>query len=85
MNFLNEVELDLETQTPYKCGAVTFCSNCKTPKSLFLIGEGSNGKGVFLLTIQNTLGRNNCSNLEMSELFDKFKVARIRQTCKYFI
>ena len=79
MNFLNEVELDLETQNTLQmwCGYL-LVPTAKLQKSLFLIGEGSNGKGVFLMTIQNMLGRNNCSNLEMSELFDKFKVARIR-------
>ena len=79
MNFLNEVELDLETQNTLQmwCGYL-LVPTAKLQKSLFLIGEGSNGKGVFLMTIQNMLGRNNCSNLEMSELFDKFKVAGIR-------
>ena len=44
-------------------------------KSLFFIGEGSNGKSVFLETIASVL--DNVSHLEISELFDRFKIAEI--------
>ena len=44
-------------------------------KSLFFIGEGSNGKSVFLETIVSVL--DNVSHLELSELFDRFKIAEI--------
>ena len=44
-------------------------------KSLFFIGEGYNGKSVFLETIASVL--DNVSHLELSELFDRFKVAEI--------
>ena len=44
-------------------------------KSLFFIGEGSNGKSVFLETIASIL--DNVSHLELSELFDRFKIAEI--------
>ena len=44
-------------------------------KSLFFIGEGSNGKSVFLETIASVL--DNVSHLELSELFDRFKIAEI--------
>ena len=44
-------------------------------KSLFFIGEGSNGKSVFLDTIASVL--DNVSHLELSELFDRFKISEI--------
>ena len=44
-------------------------------KSLFFIGEGSNGKSVFLGTVASIL--DNVSHLELSELFDRFKIAEI--------
>ena len=44
-------------------------------KSLFFIGEGSNGKSVFLETVASIL--DNVSHLELSELFDRFKIAEI--------
>ena len=44
-------------------------------KSLFFIGEGSNGKSVFLETIASVL--DNVSHLELSELFDRFKITEI--------
>ena len=44
-------------------------------KSLFIIGEGANGKSVFLETIAAVL--DNVSHLELSELFERFKIAEI--------
>ena len=43
-----------------------------------MLGEGANGKSIILLTLRNLLGDQNCTALEMAELFDRFKVARLR-------
>ena len=79
MCFLEEVGLDPDTQDTLQmwCGYLLI-PTAKLQKCLFLIGEGSNGKGVFLMTLQNILGPKNCSSLEMAEFFDRFKVARLR-------
>ena len=48
----------------------------KIHKCLYFKGEGDNGKSVFLETIAEML--KNVSHMEMSELFDHFKIADLR-------
>lgn len=46
-------------------------------KCFILTGEGSNGKSTFLDMIQNVLGENNISSLELKELDAKFQNAEL--------
>jgi len=76
--FLESLEFDSDT---LKC-LQEWAGYCLLPtvqgtlqKSLFLIGEGANGKSVFLETLAVVL--DNVSHLELSELFDRFKIAEL--------
>ena len=78
MGFLKSLKFDDETVMRLQ----EWVGYCLLPrvigtlqKSLFFIGEGSNGKSVFLETIASVL--DNVSHLELSELFDRFKIAEI--------
>jgi putative DNA primase/helicase len=79
--FLEMLEFDLDTLSKLQ----EWAGYCLLPmvqgslqKSLFFIGEGANGKSVFLETLAAVL--DNVSHLELSELFDRFKIAELE--CK---
>ena len=42
-----------------------------------LTGEKRNGKSTFLSLIENLLGRDNCTSLDLKELGDRFKTAEL--------
>jgi putative DNA primase/helicase len=76
--FLESLDFDLDTLSRLQ----EWAGYCLLPmvqgtlqKSLFLIGEGANGKSVFLETLAAVL--DNVSHLELSELFDRFKIAEL--------
>ena len=76
--FLESLEFDPDTLSRLQ----EWAGYCLLPmvqgtlqKSLFLIGEGANGKSVFLETLAAVLS--NVSHLELSELFDRFKIAEL--------
>ena len=78
-NFLNEIGLDKETQRSLQHWfGYALIPTAKLQRCLFLVGDGSNGKSIILMTLKNLLGDENCSSLEMAELFDRFKVAHLR-------
>ena len=79
--FLESLEFDPDTLSRLQ----EWAGYCLLPmvqgnlqKSLFFIGEGANGKSVFLETLAAVL--DNVSHLELSELFDRFKIAELE--CK---
>ena len=79
LQFLDEVELASDTQARLQeWSGYLLLPTAKLQRCLYFVGEGSNGKSVFLLTLQAMLGEANVSSLEMAELFDRFKVARLR-------
>jgi len=76
--FLESLDFDIDTLSRLQ----EWAGYCLLPmvrgtlqKSLFLIGEGANGKSVFLETLAAVL--DNVSHLELSELFDRFKIAEL--------
>jgi len=76
--FLESLEFDPDTLSRLQ----EWAGYCLLPmvygnlqKSLFFIGEGANGKSVFLETLAAVL--DNVSHLELSELFDRFKIAEL--------
>lgn len=76
--FLESLDFDLDTLSRLQ----EWAGYCLLPmvqgnlqKSLFFIGEGANGKSVFLETLAAVL--DNVSHLELSELFDRFKIAEL--------
>ena len=78
VKFLASLDFDLDTLSKLQ----EWAGYCLVPmvqgnlqKSLFFIGEGANGKSVFLETLAAVL--DNVSHLELSELFDRFKIAEL--------
>jgi putative DNA primase/helicase len=78
--FLNEVCLD----DPIKILSLQdFAGYCLYPeifihKCLFLLGQGANGKSVFINTLQKIIGKENCSNLEIHQFSDKFQLGHLK-------
>ena len=78
-SFLREVELEEDTIARLQ----EWCGYCLIPetnlqKCLMLVGDGKNGKSVFLQTLREVLGSANVSSLELAEMFDRFKVGTLR-------
>lgn len=65
MNLLQEI-----------AGYVLF-SNCSLQKCFFLLGEGANGKSVYLDVLTHVFGSGNISNVEMSGLIEPFQRIRL--------
>lgn len=61
----------------YQAVGVTFHRRNELRKSFFLVGEKRNGKSTFLDMISTLLGEENISNLDLSEIGDKFKTAEL--------
>ena len=80
MQFLQEIFPD----DPSKADTLKdFAGYCFIPeifidKCLFLIGSGANGKSVFINTLIKIIGEENTSNLELTQLPDKFQIGRLK-------
>ena len=51
--------------------------DCRFQKSFILLGNGRNGKSMFLEMIRKWLGEDNCSSLALEDLSEKFRTAEI--------
>lgn len=51
--------------------------DCRFQKSFILLGNGRNGKSMFLEMIRNWLGDDNCSSLALEDLSQRFKSAEL--------
>ncbi len=76
--FLSDLELLPETYTRLaEWGGYCLTQTTRIEKCLYLKGEGANGKSTFLEGILSVL-RLWASELELSQLFDKFKLSEIQ-------
>ncbi len=78
-SFLREVELEEDTILRLQ----EWCGYCLIPatnlqRCLMLVGDGKNGKSVFLQTLREVIGSDNVSSLELAEMFDRFKVGQLQ-------
>ena len=60
-----------------ECIGYCFYRRNELRKSFMLTGEKRNGKSTFLSLIENLLGRENCTSLDLKELGDRFKTAEL--------
>lgn len=51
--------------------------DCRYQKSFILLGNGRNGKSMFLDMIREWLGDDNCSSLALEDLSEKFRTAEL--------
>ena len=77
--FLEEVQLEKDTIQRLQ----EWCGYCLVPdvslqRCLMLVGDGKNGKSVFLQTLREVIGSANVSSLELAEMFDRFKVGGLQ-------
>ena len=61
----------------YQSVAYCFYRRNELRKSFFLLGEKRNGKSTFLDMVQNLLGEENTSNLDLCEIGDRFRTAEL--------
>lgn len=73
--FIREIMADRETSIKLlqeMTGYILF-TDCKFQKAFFLVGDGANGKSVFLNLIRAVFGKDNVSSVEMSSLIEPFQ------------
>ena len=51
--------------------------DCRFQKAFILLGNGSNGKSLFLDMVRSMIGEENCSSLALEDLSDKFRAPEI--------
>lgn len=84
--FLNEVMEGVQDKINLlqeAAGYVLF-PDCRHEKAFMLIGEGSNGKSVFINTLISVFGKENCSNVSISDLASVFEPIRLQHSIANF-
>lgn len=61
-----------------------FFADCRLEKAFFLMGEGSNGKSVFIETLRYVVDPRNCSSVKIDELNDRFEPLKLRHSLVNF-
>jgi P4 family phage/plasmid primase-like protien len=74
MNFINEIFPDEESRLLAQ-EIFGYCLYRGYPFHVifFFVGEGRNGKDTFIKTIQDIIGRENCSGIDLDRLGDRFQ------------
>lgn len=81
IEFLNEIFLNDQDKINFVQEAVgySFHKSLPTPAVFFLLGDGSNGKSVFINTISNLVGKENTSNVSFNRLADEYYILELFQ------
>jgi putative DNA primase/helicase len=79
IKFLEDVLLGDQSTITFVQQAVGYCflKEILTPALFLLIGEGSNGKSVFVNTIQNLFGNENVSNISLNQLSNEYYTLKL--------
>jgi putative DNA primase/helicase len=79
VKFLEDVLLGDQSTITFVQQAVGYCflKEILTPALFLLIGEGSNGKSVFVNTIQNLFGNENVSNISLNQLSNEYYTLKL--------
>ena len=79
LNYLDDVLLGDQSTITFVQQAVGYCflKEILTPALFLLIGEGSNGKSVFVNTIQNLFGNENVSNISLNQLSNEYYTLKL--------
>lgn len=76
VKFLNDVMLGNKETITFIQQAVgySFLKDIPTAALFLLIGEGSNGKSVFIITIQNLFGEENVANINLHQMSNEYYI-----------
>lgn len=74
IKYLDDVLMGDKSKIQFVQEAVGYCflKEILIPALFFLIGEGSNGKSVFVTILQNLFGTENVSNVSLNRLSDEY-------------
>lgn len=76
--FVSDVFPEDAQHTPYEIAAWLMLSDTSIQKAVLAVGEGSNGKSVFLTLLEDFLGKENISSVALHKIeADKFAAARL--------
>ncbi len=78
-NVIRSLAVDNEDIITLLIQMLGYCllGDCRFQKSFILLGNGRNGKSMFLDMIRNWLGDDNCSSLALEDLSHQFKPAEL--------